>query len=77
MNEFCVLCFQEYRKFHPFQKHHISYYPPIVLPVHDDCHRLIHENEIDAFIHYTKEESFKFRYKKTPQKMPKGARILK
>ena len=81
MNVFCVLCFKEYRKFHPFQKHHISYYPPIILPVHDDCHLLIHDNDITEFIQYTKEDALRFRKKCVNPKLNgvriKGARILK
>ena len=76
MNNFCVLCFKQYRKFHPFQKHHVSYYPQVILPVHDDCHLLIHDNDIQEFIQYTKEDALKFR-KEKPKPVLKGARILK
>lgn len=56
----CALCDLGYRKFHPIEKHHIKYNPELIVYVHDDCHRSIHEEPFDSFIQYTENERLNY-----------------
>lgn len=41
-------------------KHHISYFPQVVIYVHDDCHEVIHEEDVKCMIKYKKHDSLHF-----------------
>jgi hypothetical protein len=56
----CPVCIKQYRKFHPMTKHHISYFPEIIIYVHDDCHDAIHQEPISQYIQFKKHDSLHF-----------------
>jgi len=62
----CYICGQEPEDDFALQKHHVSYFPEIIVFVHYQCHQKIHDpdNPMTQYIQYDEGDARKFYEKK-------------